>query len=85
MKPKKVYIVTIGSTVVFVTTNLKAAYEQLMHSVMYDDAKQFLSYPQVTRIINETGEFIHKGQYIVKYGIKRMALHTKHSKIGISG
>lgn len=84
IKPKLVYVVAIGSTVIFVTSNMKAAYLNLSHSIMYDDAASLKSYAQFTRIMKSEGEFIHRGEHIIKYTVKRLPLHTKHSKIGIS-
>lgn len=84
MKPKKVYIVRIGNNVVYCSTNLKAAYLQMAHSMLYDDASALKSYEQVTRIMLRSKEFVHTGKYILSYSIVLLPLHTKHSKIGIS-
>ncbi len=80
IKQRRVYIVKVAETVVFCSTNLKAAWEQIEYRNSFMESSELRSYAQVTRILKTKSTYRFVGLDQLTYRIIRMPLYSKHAK-----
>lgn len=78
---KKVYILTRGTKIEFVSSNMKSCYDSLKDSLRPYELKDLLSYAQLTRRFKKSSKYLFSNIHGTTASIERFRLYPSYHKL----
>lgn len=81
---KKVYILTRGTKIEFVSSNLKSCYDSLKDSLRPFEVSELISYSQLTRRFKKHGKFHFSTTSGTTAAIEKFRVYPSYEKLKIA-